>query len=164
MFRQQVHLSLGEVGAGRIKAVVHGDLQTILVSVQLLPQIGQGVVHAGGIVDETANRARLDEPGDGALQLVGGRQFRGFVADEIHRDIIRPQTVERAAKQQSHDRHDQAEAEHQLVANPPVRGHTRSPWAASVLPVSRRPPSSPQPYPCKGWPVANGRTLPKGPR
>src|SRR5262249_5940251 len=62
---------------------------------------------------------------------------------------------------QGHDHDDQAQAEHQLVANPPVRGHSRPPWAASVRPAAAPPAQFPIGPAWGPRGDANGRTLPK---
>ena len=79
---------------------------------------------------------------DGGLTFLGLVQQGGHVAEAFHVEIVRPDAEDGAAQQQDHGRDDQAQTEHQFVANAPSRGHARTllpTLAVTATPLPERP-------------------------
>ncbi len=115
------------LGLGRIVASVFGQRRQIPFAGRFHLFLAGGTCRFRGFVPvaHLAFEQRVDVA-DGSLEVLGQTQLRGHNAQAVHVEVVRPNAANGAAQQQDHSRYDQAQTEHQFVANAPSRGHART--------------------------------------
>jgi hypothetical protein len=106
-------------------------VQFLFVNGELVADLFDAV-EQDDVLPLAARWRRLRQSFDGDAQLIGFLQLFEPTVEAAHGGAVGQQALEGAGQEQGHDGGDQAEPEHQLVANPPGTGHAPTSLSAAA--------------------------------